>query len=64
MSEGITFTERHDQNMAGSEGKCGPEFLGDIEAKGRIDQVGNCFNDSRVPIWNGFFTHPMPLIGA
>jgi hypothetical protein len=33
MSKGITFTERHDQNMAGSDGKCGPESLGDIEAK-------------------------------
>jgi hypothetical protein len=34
------FTERHDENMPGSNGECGPEGLGDIDTKGRIDQVG------------------------
>jgi hypothetical protein len=50
MSRGITFTERYDEDMTGSNGECGTEDLGDIETKGRIDQVGNCSNDWRVPI--------------
>jgi hypothetical protein len=40
MSKGITFAERYDENVAGSNGECESKGMGDNEAEGTNEQVG------------------------